>query len=357
MAQQTAASPAAFPPSNGGLFHQQAAAPTGAHSQRIQPGNAHVSLSNERSELPMRSQASHHAHGMQPGFQPTQGGNVFPSVAYPGHLQPHHPAQPPSMHQHQPIVTADTLLGRSSQYATAGPSTQQAQHALSLPSVYGGLNHSAGQPQQRMPGLPHSGIRIPGYSENKPPAPGSLEAIRGPRTLPGSLQGAPMPHGGPMPTPNFPTNSSGSVMASADSKVAMEAVIDALSVSKIQPAEPPVGSLLVPLLKHQKLALGWMLSREGARSSAKALCPDGGMLADDQVCTAAFVSRVFCQGSGIRCVIGCLPSQCVCMWCSRLHARASMAFLCFEMFQCPVGISSERYYMSTALSTADRCMC
>lgn len=108
--------------------------------------------------------------------------------------------------------------------------------------------------------------------------------------LPESLQGLNMPL-------NFPASGAGPSMApSTDNKAAMEAVIDALSVSKPEPAEPPEGSMLVPLLKHQKLALGWMLSREGARSSGKALCPDGGMLADDQVCSAAFICAAFLSG-------------------------------------------------------------
>jgi hypothetical protein len=64
----------------------------------------------------------------------------------------------------------------------------------------------------------------------------------------------------------------------------MQAVVDALSASSIKPAEPPINSLTVPLLPHQKLALGWMLSREGIHRGAEVPCPNGGMLADDQVC-------------------------------------------------------------------------
>lgn len=69
----------------------------------------------------------------------------------------------------------------------------------------------------------------------------------------------------------------------AESHEAMQAVVDALSVSSVQPADPPLETMVVTLLKHQRLSLGWMLSREGAATGKKALCPDGGILADDQV--------------------------------------------------------------------------
>jgi hypothetical protein len=68
-----------------------------------------------------------------------------------------------------------------------------------------------------------------------------------------------------------------------ESRAAMQAVVDALSVCSSEPAEPPLGSMMMPLMAHQKMALGWMLAREGARGSKKALCPNGGILADDQV--------------------------------------------------------------------------
>lgn len=43
---------------------------------------------------------------------------------------------------------------------------------------------------------------------------------------------------------------------------------------------PPVGSLKVQVMKHQRLALGWMLKREGVTGSLGP--PRGGILADDQ---------------------------------------------------------------------------
>lgn len=73
----------------------------------------------------------------------------------------------------------------------------------------------------------------------------------------------------------------------AESHEAMQAVVDALSVSSVQPADPPPETMVVTLLKHQRLALGWMLSREGAAMGKKALCPDGGILADDQVSSSS----------------------------------------------------------------------
>lgn len=86
------------------------------------------------------------------------------------------------------------------------------------------------------------------------------------------------------------TNSTG-----ADSQEAMQAVVDALSVCSVQPADPPSGTMIVTLLKHQRLALGWMLSREGAGAGKKALCPDGGILADDQVSPAQMLHRRSCH--------------------------------------------------------------
>jgi hypothetical protein len=68
-----------------------------------------------------------------------------------------------------------------------------------------------------------------------------------------------------------------------DNRLAMQAVVDALSVCSSQPVQPPVGSLTVQLLLHQSLALGWMMSREGAGKGSTKLCPNGGILADDQV--------------------------------------------------------------------------
>jgi hypothetical protein len=116
-------------------------------------------------------------------------------------------------------------------------------------------------------------------------APKDRQKAISPRQLPPSLtQGAALQLPNSNGMPNCPAASTGaSLEASKDSKVALQAVVDALSASLIEPADPPESSMRVPLLKHQRLALGWMLSREGARSTKKALCPNGGMLADDQV--------------------------------------------------------------------------
>lgn len=117
--------------------------------------------------------------------------------------------------------------------------------------------------------------------QNTAPLPASHPSLA-PRNLPPSLQPPGTLEG--RPDMHASANGIGVPAASKDGKVAMQAVVDALSASSIEPADPPEGSMRVALLKHQRLALGWMLSREGARSKAKALCPDGGMLADDQVC-------------------------------------------------------------------------
>lgn len=68
-----------------------------------------------------------------------------------------------------------------------------------------------------------------------------------------------------------------------DNRAAMQAVVDALSVCSSEPADPPEGALKVSLLRHQRLALGWLLAREGTGKGARAHCPNGGILADDQV--------------------------------------------------------------------------
>jgi hypothetical protein len=127
-------------------------------------------------------------------------------------------------------------------------------------------------------------------------APKDRQKALSPRQLPPSLtQGAAsqLPNSNSMP--NCPAGTGASLEASKDSKVALQAVVDALSASLIEPADPPESSMRVPLLKHQRLALGWMLSREGARSTKKALCPNGGMLADDQVsfCNLLLHIRIF----------------------------------------------------------------
>ena len=69
-----------------------------------------------------------------------------------------------------------------------------------------------------------------------------------------------------------------------DNRAAMQAVVDALSVCSSEPADPPQGALKITLLRHQRLALGWLLAREGAGKGARAHCPNGGIPADDQVC-------------------------------------------------------------------------
>ena len=45
-----------------------------------------------------------------------------------------------------------------------------------------------------------------------------------------------------------------------------------------QECDAPAGCLAVPLMRHQRLALAWMLQREREGSN-----PRGGLLADDQV--------------------------------------------------------------------------
>ncbi|KAL2244800.1 UNVERIFIED_CONTAM: Helicase-like transcription factor CHR28 [Sesamum indicum] len=59
--------------------------------------------------------------------------------------------------------------------------------------------------------------------------------------------------------------------------VQVNSVIQDLSQPKSE-ATPPDGVLAVPLLKHQRIALSWMVNKE-----TKSACCSGGILADDQV--------------------------------------------------------------------------
>lgn len=62
-----------------------------------------------------------------------------------------------------------------------------------------------------------------------------------------------------------------------DTKVALRAALEGLQSSGGIELNVPAGRMAIPLMKHQRLALAWMLHRE--RSAAN---PRGGILADDQ---------------------------------------------------------------------------
>ena len=60
-------------------------------------------------------------------------------------------------------------------------------------------------------------------------------------------------------------------------QAALRAALEGLQMSGGREMDVPAGRMAVPLMRHQKLALAWMLHRE--RSAAN---PRGGILADDQ---------------------------------------------------------------------------
>lgn len=69
--------------------------------------------------------------------------------------------------------------------------------------------------------------------------------------------------------------------APRENDVALRGVLEGMAVNgPSEEADPPEGSMTVPLLKHQKLALSWMKKRESGTISNQ---PVGGILADDQV--------------------------------------------------------------------------
>ncbi|KAI3456289.1 hypothetical protein Pfo_012952 [Paulownia fortunei] len=61
-----------------------------------------------------------------------------------------------------------------------------------------------------------------------------------------------------------------------DERVIFRVAVQDLSQPKLE-ATPPDGLLAVPLLKHQRIALSWMVNKE-----TKSACCSGGILADDQ---------------------------------------------------------------------------
>ncbi|KAL0027476.1 hypothetical protein WJX77_004115 [Trebouxia sp. C0004] len=62
-----------------------------------------------------------------------------------------------------------------------------------------------------------------------------------------------------------------------DTKAALRAALEGLQMSGGQELNVPAGRMAIPLMRHQRLALAWMLHRE--RTAAN---PRGGILADDQ---------------------------------------------------------------------------
>lgn len=77
-------------------------------------------------------------------------------------------------------------------------------------------------------------------------------------------------------TPFPPMGGSGTRLKATDERLIFQALVQDLSQSKSE-ATPPDGSLTVPLLRHQRIALSWMVQKE-----TTSLQCSGGILADDQ---------------------------------------------------------------------------
>ncbi len=64
-------------------------------------------------------------------------------------------------------------------------------------------------------------------------------------------------------------------------QAALKAAVEGLAMGAgTEEQQAPPGMMLVPLLRHQRMALAWMSRRETGSTA-----PWGGILADDQVCT------------------------------------------------------------------------
>lgn len=73
-------------------------------------------------------------------------------------------------------------------------------------------------------------------------------------------------------------------------QAALRAALEGLQMTGGQECDAPAGRLAVPLMRHQRLALAWMLQREREGSN-----PRGGLLADDQVCPQLHVEAADCK--------------------------------------------------------------
>ncbi|KAJ8432485.1 hypothetical protein Cgig2_012703 [Carnegiea gigantea] len=84
------------------------------------------------------------------------------------------------------------------------------------------------------------------------------------------------PQGSVVVTPFHPTNASAARLKPIDERLIFQALVQDLSQPKSE-ATPPDGVLAVPLLRHQRIALSWMVQKE-----TNSLQCSGGILADDQ---------------------------------------------------------------------------
>lgn len=74
-------------------------------------------------------------------------------------------------------------------------------------------------------------------------------------------------------------------------QAALKAAVEGLAMGGgLEERQATPGMLLVPLLRHQRIALAWMARRETGASA-----PWGGILADDQVCPTAALFTSLCD--------------------------------------------------------------
>ncbi|KAK9822145.1 hypothetical protein WJX74_010771 [Apatococcus lobatus] len=98
----------------------------------------------------------------------------------------------------------------------------------------------------------------------------------GRRKLPGSF--APQPSRTPAATGNSTATRPPALVSPEDTQAALKAAVEGLAMSGgLEERQATPGMLLVPLLRHQRMALAWMSRRETGASA-----PRGGILADDQ---------------------------------------------------------------------------
>ena len=91
-----------------------------------------------------------------------------------------------------------------------------------------------------------------------------------------------------------------SVHVDMPAQAALKAAVEGMELCGEGEAEPPEGSMRVRLMRHQRLALHWMLAREAATAN-----PRGGILADDQVSGPAWAPRLF-DGAAVKLHPGCI---------------------------------------------------
>ncbi|GLC43495.1 hypothetical protein PLESTM_001479400 [Pleodorina starrii] len=155
-----------------------------------------------------------------------------------------------------------------------GPQAQQlqARPVHGFPPVTTGMPVASGK-QERFRGVPSNGMPLPLPKGALPPVPVIGVGMGAGGSGPAAAAAAPSGRSVALP--------GGNAKESAQSRVtehqqALRAVIESLQVTGNEELEPPPKSLQVSVLRHQRMALAWMIRRETGSE------PRGGILADDQ---------------------------------------------------------------------------